>query len=234
MKEKDESVCSRRTFVKSLSATAVSLMSGIGNTKPMEGQAASVAASDATWLSLSEASRLVKDKKISPVELTQGCLKRIERLNPRLNAFITVTAESALAQAREAETEIQSGHWRGPLHGIPIALKDLFDTAGVRTTAASELFKDRVPTQDGEIVRRLKDAGAVLLGKLNMHEFAYGGSSVISYYGPVHNPWSLDHEAEVRLQDQPWPWLRVFAMAQWAPILAAPFASHRLIAGPWD
>src|SRR5580765_6670547 len=95
MKAKDESVCSRRTFVKSLSATAVSLMSGIGNAKPIEGQAASVAASDATWLSLSEASRLVKDKKISPVELTQGCLKRIERLNPSLNAFITVTAESA-------------------------------------------------------------------------------------------------------------------------------------------
>jgi aspartyl-tRNA(Asn)/glutamyl-tRNA(Gln) amidotransferase subunit A len=195
MKERDESVCSRRTFVKSLSATTVTLMSGIGYAKPMEGQAASVAASEATWLCLSEASRLVKDKKISPVELTQGCLKRIERLNPRLNAFITVTAESALAQARQAETEIQGGHWRGPLHGVPIALKDLFDTAGVPTTAASDLFKDRIPTQDGEIVRRLKDAGAVLLGKLNMHEFAYGGSSVISYYGPVHNPWSLDHEA---------------------------------------
>jgi len=162
----------------------------------MEGQAAGVApASDATWLSIIEASRLVRDKKISPVDLTQGCLKRIERLNPKLNAFITVTAESALAQAREAEAEIQKGHWRGPLHGIPIALKDLFDTAGVRTTAASGLFKDRVPVQDAEIVRRLKDAGAVLLGKLNMHEFAYGGSSVISYYGPVHNPWSLDHMA---------------------------------------
>ncbi len=195
MKEKEESGCSRRTFVKSLSATAVALMSGIGNARPMEGQAAGAQASDATWLSLSEASRLVRDKKISPVELTQSCLKRIERLNPKLNAFITVTAESALAQAHEAESEIKGGHWRGPLHGIPIALKDLFDTAGVRTTAASGLFKDRVPTQDAEIVRRLKDAGAVLLGKLNMHEFAYGGSSVISYYGPVHNPWSLDHMA---------------------------------------
>jgi aspartyl-tRNA(Asn)/glutamyl-tRNA(Gln) amidotransferase subunit A len=196
MKEKDESGCSRRTFVKSLSATVVALMSGIGNTRPLDRQSAGVApTSDATWLSLSEASRLVREKKISPVDLTQGCLKRIERINPRLNAFITVTAESALAQAREAESEIKGGHWRGPLHGIPIALKDLFDTAGVRTTAASGLFKDRVPTQDAEIVRRLKDAGAVLLGKLNMHEFAYGGSSVISYYGPVHNPWSLDHMA---------------------------------------
>ena len=196
MKEKDESGCSRRTFVKGMSATAVTVMGGMGNASPMAGSAKVAAPpSDATWLSLSEASRLVRDKKISPVELTQGCLKRIERLNPRLNAFITVTAESALAQAREAEADIQRGHWRGPLHGIPLALKDLFDTAGVKTTAASGLFKDRIPTQDSEVVRRLKDAGAVLLGKLNMHEFAYGGSTVISYYGPVHNPWSLDHEA---------------------------------------
>jgi len=196
MKEKEELGCSRRTFVKSLSATAVTLMSGIGNSRPIESRAEGMApVSDATWLSLTEASHLVRDKKISPVELTQGCLKRIEELNPKLNAFITVTTDAALEQARAAESEIQRGHWRGPLHGVPIALKDLFDTAGVKTTAASGLFKDRVPTQDAEIVRRLKDAGAVLLGKLNMHEFAYGGSTVISYYGPVHNPWSLDHEA---------------------------------------
>ena len=195
MKEKDESGCSRRTFVKGLSATAATLMSGVGNARPVEDSAAAAPASDITWLSLTEASNLIREKKISPAELTQDCLKRIERLNPKLNAFITVTADSALAQARAAEAEIQRGHWRGPLHGIPIALKDLFDTAGVRTTAASGLFKDRIPTQDAEIVRRLKEAGAVLLGKLNMHEFAYGGSSVISFYGPVHNPWSLDHEA---------------------------------------
>src|ERR1044071_7455874 len=196
MKEKNESDCPRRTFVKSLSATAVTLMSGMGNAMLTEGQPAGIPpATDPAWLSLSEASRLIRDKKISPVELTQRCLNRIERLNPKLNAFITVTAEAALAQAREAEAEIQRGHWRGPLHGIPIALKDLFDTAGVRTTAASGLFKDRVPTQDAEIVRRLKSVGAVLMGKLNMHEFAYGGSSVISYYAPVHNPWLLDYMA---------------------------------------
>src|SRR5207302_1382395 len=128
-------------------------------------------------------------KKISPVEITRACLVRIEALNPLLNAFITVTAESALAEARQAESEVQKGMWRGPLHGIPIALKDLFDTAGVRTTAASALFKDRVPEQDAEVVRRLKAAGAVLLGKLNMHEFAYGGSSTVSNFGAVHNPW---------------------------------------------
>ena len=149
--------------------------------------------SNVSQLGLSEASQLVRRKKVSPVELTRECLSRIERLNPKLNAFITVTADSALAEARQAEAEIQRDRWRGPLHGIPIALKDLIDTAGVRTTAASGLFKDRVPTQDAEIVRRLKAAGAVFLGKLNLHEFAYGGSSAISYFGPVHNPWNLDY-----------------------------------------
>ncbi len=144
-------------------------------------------------LDLGEVSQLVRSKKVSPVELTRECLSRIDRFNPKLNAFITVTADSALADARRAEAEIQRDGWKGPLHGIPIALKDLVDTAGVRTTAGSELFKDRVPAQDAEIVRRLRTAGAVILGKLNMHEFAYGGSSVISYFGPVHNPWNLDY-----------------------------------------
>ena len=149
--------------------------------------------SNVSQLGLSEASQLVRSKKVSPVELTHECLSRIERLNPKLNAFITVTADSALAEARQAEAEIAHDGWRGPLHGIPIALKDLVDTAGVCTTAGSGLFKDRIPTQDAEIVRRLKAAGAVFLGKLNLHEFAYGGSSAISYFGPVHNPWNLDY-----------------------------------------
>ena len=149
--------------------------------------------SNVSQLGLSEASQLVRSKKVSPVELTRECLSRIERLNPKLNAFITVTADSALAEARQAEEEIKRDRWRGPLHGIPIALKDLVDSAGLRTTAASGLFKDRVPTQDAEIVRRLKAAGAVFLGKLNLHEFAYGGSSAISYFAPVRNPWNLDY-----------------------------------------
>jgi len=149
--------------------------------------------SNVSQLDLSEVSQLVRRRKVSPVELTRECLGRIERLNPKLNAFITVTADSALAEARAAEAEIQHDRWRGPLHGIPIALKDLIDTAGVRTTAGSGLFKDRVPAHDAEVVRRLRTAGAVFLGKLNMHEFAYGGSSVISYFGPVHNPWNLDY-----------------------------------------
>src|SRR5260370_18646017 len=144
-------------------------------------------------LTLAAASELVRAKKVSPVELTKTCLARIEQLNPKLNAFILITGDSALAEARAAESEISRGRWKGPLHGIPIALKDLVDTAGVRTTAASNLFKDRVPTQDAEVVRRLKMAGSVFLGKLNQHELAYGGRSLISAFGPVRNPWGTDY-----------------------------------------
>jgi aspartyl-tRNA(Asn)/glutamyl-tRNA(Gln) amidotransferase subunit A len=144
-----------------------------------------------TALSLSAVSQLLRQKTVSPVELTQACLARIEALNPALNAFITVTPESALAAAHSAEAQIARGRWKGPLHGIPIAVKDLLDTAGIRTTAASALFKDRVPAEDAEVVRRLRAAGAILLGKLNMHELAFGGSSAISYFGAVRNPWDV-------------------------------------------
>ena len=131
----------------------------------------------------------IRAREISPAELTHDCLTRIEKLNPKLNAFITVLAESALDEARRAEQEIFRGKYRGPLHGIPIGLKDILDTAGTRTTAASALFKDRIPTEDAEVVRRLRADGAIILGKQNLHEFAYGGSSLISAYGEVHNPW---------------------------------------------
>jgi len=138
--------------------------------------------------SIAEISELIQRGDGSPVELTRECLDRIQELNSTLNAFITVTADSALAEAQLAETEIRSGNWRGPLHGIPIGLKDLIDTAGVRTTAASAVFKDRIPAEDAEIVSKLKAAGAVILGKQNLHEFAYGGSSLISHFGPIRNP----------------------------------------------
>jgi len=144
-------------------------------------------------MGIREIAEQFRKRSLSPVELTTDCLARIERLNPKLNAFITVTAESALAAARQAEVEIRRGDWRGPLHGIPLALKDLIDTAGVRTTGASLLFKDRVPAEDAEIVRRLKAAGAVLLGKQNLHEFAYGGSSTVSAFGEVRNAWNREH-----------------------------------------
>jgi aspartyl-tRNA(Asn)/glutamyl-tRNA(Gln) amidotransferase subunit A len=145
--------------------------------------------------SIRELAPRLRRREVSPVELTRECLDRIEKLNPALNAFITVTPDSALAEARAAEAEIGHGQWRGPLHGIPIALKDLIDTAGVRTTAGSELFKERVPKEDAEVVRRLRNAGAVILGKNNLHEFAYGGSSLVSYFGDVHNPWNPEHIA---------------------------------------
>ena len=148
---------------------------------------------DLAKLSIREASDLIRKKKVSPVDLTKACLARIDQANPSLNAFITITRESALQQASVAESEVMRGNWRGPLHGVPIALKDLFDTAGVRTTAASGVFKDRIPTEDAEVVRRLKSAGAVLLGKTNMQEFAFGGTSIVSYFGAVHNPWELNH-----------------------------------------
>ena len=146
---------------------------------------------DLAELDLAEVSRRVRDRSLLPVELTNACLQRIERFNPRLNAFITVTTGLALAEARAAEQEVAKGNWRGPLHGIPTALKDNIDTAGVRTTAASAVFENRVPAEDAEVVRRLKAAGAVFLGKLNMHEFALGTTSAISHFGPVHNPWDL-------------------------------------------
>lgn len=137
----------------------------------------------------------LRRKEISPLELTRACLDRIEKLNPSLNAFITVNAESAMEEAQAAESEIFSGRWRGPLHGIPIALKDLIDTAGTRTTAGSALFQNRAPSEDAEVVRRLRQAGAVILGKNNLHEFAYGGSSLVSFFGDVHNPRNVAHIA---------------------------------------
>jgi aspartyl-tRNA(Asn)/glutamyl-tRNA(Gln) amidotransferase subunit A len=151
--------------------------------------------SDLSRLTLSEASDLVRARKVSSAEITSACLARIARLNPVLNAFITVTAERAMADAKAADRDIANGKWRGPLHGIPVGLKDLFDTAGVRTTAASAIFADRVPLEDAEVVRRLKIAGAVIVGKLNMHEFAYGDTSAQSHFGPVRNPWDRERVA---------------------------------------
>jgi aspartyl-tRNA(Asn)/glutamyl-tRNA(Gln) amidotransferase subunit A len=156
------------------------------------GAAASLAfgeSPDLAGVSLKKASDLLRTKAATSVDLTRACLARIEKFQPLLNAYITVTGEQALAEAAMRDAELRQGKSRGPFHGIPIALKDNFDTAGVRTTGASELFKDRIPTEDAEVVRRLKNNGAVLLGKLNLHEFAYGGTSAVTFFGPVHNPW---------------------------------------------
>ena len=150
------------------------------------------ASEDLSRLSLAEASVRIRSRTITPTQLTVACLARIRTYNPKLNAFITVLREQALAQARQLEVEQQAGRFRSPLHGIPIALKDNIDTAGIRTTAASAVYDDRVPDHDAEVTRRLKEAGAIFVGKTNLHEFAMGGTSATSYYGPVRNPWALD------------------------------------------
>ena len=189
---------SRRSFLGAALLGATGFLSGVRRAAGAEtaldiNSSGTTASDELTNLNLHEVAPLVRDRKVSPVELTRACLARIESLNPSLNAFITVTAESALNEARKAESEVQRGEWRGPLHGIPIALKDLFDTVGVRTTAGSALFKDRIPQEDADVVRRLRDAGAVFLGKLNMHEFAIGPTTpTTSYFGRVRNPWSLE------------------------------------------
>lgn len=144
------------------------------------------------FLSVEQAAHLLRRKKISPVELTEAALARIERYNPLLNAFLTVLAEPARRQARAAEREILRGRARGPLHGIPVALKDNFWTRGVRTTAGSKILAEFVPARDSEVAARLRAAGAILLGKTNMHEFAYGITSENPHYGPVRNPWDRE------------------------------------------
>lgn len=138
---------------------------------------------------LASLARAIRARKVSPVEITRLCLERIEQLDPVLNAFVTVTADRALADARRAEWEIARGGWRGPLHGVPIAIKDIFATKGIRTTCGSRVLRDWTPDHDATVVRRLAQAGIVLLGKLNMSEFAYAG--VHPDVGPPRNPWNL-------------------------------------------
>jgi aspartyl-tRNA(Asn)/glutamyl-tRNA(Gln) amidotransferase subunit A len=147
---------------------------------------------DLTALSIVDAAAAVSRREVSPVELTEAYLDRISALEPVLNAYVTVTPERARADAAGAEREIAAGRWRGPLHGLPIGLKDLYDTAGVRTTAGSALHRARVPATDSYVAARLKAAGAVLLGKHGTHEFAWGGTSDNPHYGAIHNPYALD------------------------------------------
>ena len=144
---------------------------------------------DPPFLTIAQASSLIRARQLSPVELTRALLARIDRLNPLLNAYITVTADLALAQAREAEEEIQRGHYRGPLHGIPLSIKDLIATAGVLTTGGPAALSDWVPREDAAVWHRLREAGAVLLGKLGLHEMAAGFTNLNPFYGVTRNPW---------------------------------------------
>ncbi|WP_216851259.1 amidase [Acidisphaera sp. L21] len=149
---------------------------------------------DLHFLTITQASVLIRTGKLSPVELTKAYLDRIHRLDGELHAYILVLGKTAMDEARRAEAEIAGGDWKGPLHGIPIGLKDIYNTAGIATTGHSALFKDHVPNEDAVTVQRLRKAGAVILGKLATHEFATGGPSFDLPWPPARNPWNLDHQ----------------------------------------
>jgi aspartyl-tRNA(Asn)/glutamyl-tRNA(Gln) amidotransferase subunit A len=134
----------------------------------------------------------LKSKAASPVELVRAALARIEAHNPRLNAYLTIAADRALQEAAGAEREIAAGRYRGPLHGIPFSLKDLFATRGLRTTAGSKILANWIPVEDATVTVRLREAGAILLGKTHMHEFAYGATNENAHYGPTRNPWNTE------------------------------------------
>ena len=142
------------------------------------------------YLDIGQLNTLLRATETSPVEVVNACLARIDALNQRLNAFITVLSDQAREQAKEAEAEIKAGRWRGPLHGIPVGVKDFYDTANVKTTAAFEKFKNRVPKADAAGVAKLKEAGAIVVGKMNMHQLGMGTTGLESYFGPVRNPWN--------------------------------------------
>ncbi|HZA23168.1 MAG TPA: amidase, partial [Dehalococcoidia bacterium] len=148
--------------------------------------------SELCYLTISQAAPLLRDRQLSPVELTLAFLGRIEAVDGRLRSFVTLLPELALEQVRTAEAEIQQGNYRGPLHGIPIGLKDLYDTKGILTTAMSRVTPDRIPEEDATTVAKLNRAGTILLGKLAMHEFALGGADPTSLFPPARNPWDLE------------------------------------------
>ncbi len=177
----------RRQFIEKASLTALAAAMLHSHNLQAEG-----AAPDLTSLSLTEAREKIQSRELTSTALVSALLARIEVYNPKLNAFITVMQESALREAAILDREAAQGHFRGPLHGIPIAIKDNIDTAGTRTTVASLLFDDNVPATDAFVVTQLRRAGAILIGKTNLHEFAMGGTSATSYFGPVRNPWALD------------------------------------------
>jgi aspartyl-tRNA(Asn)/glutamyl-tRNA(Gln) amidotransferase subunit A len=143
-------------------------------------------------LGIVELAGLLARSEISPVEIVQDYISRIDHVNLKLNAFVTVSTDAALRAARIAEEEIRAGKYRGPLHGIPVAIKDIIDTSGIRTTYGSAIFRDNVPLRDATLASRLKDAGAIILGKTNTHEFAFGVTTNNPHYGPTRNPWDLD------------------------------------------
>ena len=151
-----------------------------------------MAATELLTLTITELAPKIRAREVSPVELTEAALAQAERLQPTLGSFITLLHDAARKQAKEQEAAIMRGEYRGPLHGIPIGIKDNIATAGIRTTVGSKVLTDNIPTEDAEVVRRCKDAGAIIVGKENLEEFAAGATSNNPHYGAVHNPWKLD------------------------------------------
>lgn len=178
----------RRQFNVFMLAAAVPLIF------PVRFAAAKIAkgVSEIASLSLSEAAEKISSGQVTARQLTEACLERIAAYDPKLDAFITVMHKEALALADQLDAEQKAGKLRGPLHGIPLAIKDIIDTAGTRTTGGSALFADRVPSEDATVVARLRAAGAIIIGKTNTQEFAMGGGET-SYFGPSRNPWNLAH-----------------------------------------
>ena len=144
-------------------------------------------------LTISELAPRIASREVSPVEVTEAALARADRLQPKLNSFITLLHERALERAREMEAELAAGKNRGPLHGIPIGIKDNIETRGIRSTVGSLVLADNVPDEDARVVTLCEEAGAIILGKENLEEFAAGATSNNPHYGAVHNPWNLDH-----------------------------------------
>jgi aspartyl-tRNA(Asn)/glutamyl-tRNA(Gln) amidotransferase subunit A len=175
----------RRAFTQLAATSVIACAAGLRAEDPATGD------SSLALLTLAEASARIRRREITSLALTEACLARIAIYDPKLDAFITVAADQAREQARALDSELKSGKYRGPLHGIPIALKDNIDTANLRTTGGSALFAANVPTADAPVASRLREAGAVILGKTNLHEFAMG-SGETSYWGPSRNPWALD------------------------------------------
>ena len=144
-------------------------------------------------LTISEAGRAIRAGDLTSAALTDSVLARIEETEPQLNAYIEITAEPAKEQAHAADSDFKAGHDRGPLQGIPIAFKDLFDIEGIATTGGSAYLRENFPDHDAFVVQRLREAGAVFIGKLGLHEFAMGTTNNNPHFGPVHNPWDLSH-----------------------------------------
>ena len=150
---------------------------------------------DICQLNLTDLSRLIAARELSSAEAVNAALTRLEQLEGKLNAFITVLSEQARTQAKKADEEIARGNNRGPLHGIPVTIKDMFEMAGVLTTGGSKILQDWVPETDSALVERLRAAGAIIIGKTNLDEFGHGGTSTLSHFGPVHNPWDIQRIA---------------------------------------